>query len=98
VDVEVGSYLPYIVQYWCYHVIGLSLFFCRVDKLLNELRIDTTPNVFFKGFTSMEIDIFLCDLECFTNFKAPMFDKWLDFMLIHTLAKNIVSKGVGTFC
>jgi hypothetical protein len=39
----------------------------------------------------MGIDIFLCDLQCFTNFEAPMFDKWLDFMLIHTFAKNIVS-------
>jgi hypothetical protein len=39
----------------------------------------------------MEIDIFLCDLQCFTNFETPMFDKWLDFMLIHTLTKSIVS-------
>jgi len=39
----------------------------------------------------MEIDIFLCDLQCFTNFETPMFDKWLDFMLIHTFTKSIVS-------
>jgi hypothetical protein len=36
----------------------------------------------------MEIDIFLRDFECFTNFETPMFNKWLDTMFIHTLAKN----------
>jgi hypothetical protein len=46
----------------------------------------------------VEIDIFLCDLEHFTNFEAPMSNKWLDFMLVHTLTKNIVQIGVGTFC
>ncbi len=64
--------------------------------MLDELRIDTTSYgleyvVFFKGFKSMEIDIFLRDIQCFTNFETPTFDKWLDFMLVHTLAKNIVS-------
>jgi len=39
----------------------------------------------------MEINIFLCDLECLTNFEAPMFDKWLAFMLVHRLATNVVS-------
>jgi len=39
----------------------------------------------------MEIDIFLRDFQCLTNFEAPTFDKWLDFMLAHKLAKNIVS-------
>jgi len=58
---------------------------------LDELRIDTTLDIFFKGLKNMEIDIFLCDLEGFTNFEALMSDKWLDFMLIHTLAKNVVS-------
>jgi hypothetical protein len=58
---------------------------------LDELRIDTTPDVFFKGLKSMEVNIFLHDLECFTNFEAPMSNKWLDFMLVHTLAKNVVS-------
>jgi hypothetical protein len=58
---------------------------------LDELRTDIISNVFFKGLKSMEINIFLCDLECFTNFEAPMFNKWLDFMLGHTLAKNVVS-------
>jgi hypothetical protein len=33
----------------------------------------------------------LRDLECFTNFETFMFDKWLDFMLVHTLVKNVVS-------
>jgi hypothetical protein len=63
---------------------------------LDELKIDTTWDeleyiVFFKGLTSMEINIFLCDLESLTNFEAPMSDKWLAFMLVHGLAKNIVS-------
>jgi hypothetical protein len=63
---------------------------------LDELRIDTILNgfeyiVFFKGLRSMEINIFLCDFKCFTNFEAPMFDEWLDFMLVHTFAKNLVS-------
>ncbi len=102
-DVEVGFFLPYIVQQWCKHVIGLSLFFYRVDELLDELRIDTTSDgleyvVFFKGLKSMEINIFLCDLECLTNFEAPMFDKWLVFMLVHRLAKTLCQTNVGTFC
>ncbi len=59
--------------------------------MLDELKIDTTSDVFFKGLKNMEIDIFLCDLECFTKFEALIFDKWLDFMLVHTLAKNIMS-------
>jgi hypothetical protein len=38
-------------------------FFCKVDKLLDELRIDTILNgfeyiVFFKGLKNMEINIF----------------------------------------
>ncbi len=46
----------------------------------------------------VEIDIFLRDHEHLTNCEALMSDKWLDFMLVHTLAKNIVQIGVGTFC
>jgi len=73
-----------------------NLFFNKVNELLDELKIDTTSNgleyiVFFKGFKSMEIDVFLHDLQCLTNFEAPMFDKWLDFMFVHTLANNVVS-------
>jgi len=80
VDVKVGFCLPYIVQHWCKHVTRLSLLFCSVDKLLDELRTDTTSDgleyiVFFTGLKSMEINIFLLDLECFTNFEAPMCDK-----------------------
>jgi CYTH domain-containing protein len=48
-------------------------------------------NVFFKGLKSMEIDIFLCDFQCLTNFETPMSNKCFDFMLVHTLTKNIVS-------
>ncbi len=91
----VGFCLPYIVQHWCKHVAGLSLLFCRVDELLDGLRTDTTSDgleyiVFFKGLKSMEINIYLCDLECLTNFEAYMLDKWLVFVLVHTLAKNVV--------
>jgi hypothetical protein len=65
--------------------------------LLDELRTNNAISdglkyiIFFKGLKSMEIDIFLCDLQCFTNFEAPMSEKWLDFMLIHTFAKSVVS-------
>jgi len=30
-------------------------------------------------------------LNVFTNFEAPISNKWLDFMLVHTLANNVVS-------
>jgi CYTH domain-containing protein len=78
----------------------ISCFHCRVDELLVELRNDATINpldyiVFFKGFKNMEIDIFLCDLECLTNLETPMSNTWLDFMHIHTFGKNIMSnKGM----
>jgi hypothetical protein len=39
----------------------------------------------------MEIDISLFDLDHFMDFEAPMSDKWLDFMLMHTFAHNVVS-------
>jgi hypothetical protein len=39
----------------------------------------------------MDIDIFLFDLNYLTNFEAPMFDKWLDFMLVHILTQNVAS-------
>jgi hypothetical protein len=42
----------------------------------------------------METNIFN-DLQCDTNFEAPMFDKRLDFTLIHTFAKDVMSnKGM----
>ncbi len=75
----------------------ISCFHYRVDELLAKLRNDATINpldyiVFFKGFKNMEIDIFLCDLECFTNLETPMSNTWLDFMCIQTFGKTIVSK------
>jgi hypothetical protein len=43
----------------------------------------------------MEVDISLFDLDHLTNFEAPMFDNWLDFMLVHTFALNVASnKGM----
>ncbi len=47
--------------------------------------------VFFNGFKTMEIDIFFSDIEHLIDFATPMFDKWLDFMLIHTFVQNIIS-------
>jgi hypothetical protein len=42
----------------------------------------------------METNIFN-DLQCVTNFEALMFDKSLDFTLIHTFAKDVMSnKGM----
>jgi hypothetical protein len=79
----------------------ISCFHCRVDKLLAKLKNDATINpldyiVFLKGLKNMEIDIFLCDLECLTNLETPMSNTWLDFMRIHTFGKNIVSNR-GTY-
>ncbi len=70
---------------WCI----VSFFHYRVDRLLDELKNDVAPyaldyTVFFKGFQSMGIDIFFSDIEHFIDFEAPMSDKWLDFMLVHT--------------
>jgi hypothetical protein len=63
---------------------------------LHELKNDTAPYamdyiVFFKGFKSMEIDIFFSDIEHLIDFEAPMSDKWLDFMLVHAFVYNIIS-------
>jgi hypothetical protein len=49
---------------------------------LDELKNGTPLNVFdyiifFKGFENMEINISLTNLEHFTNFETPMFDKCL---------------------
>jgi len=43
---------------------------------------------FSLGLKNMEIDIFIHDFECFTYSETPMFNKWLDIMLGHTLAKD----------
>ncbi len=58
---------------------------------MNELKNGTPLDVFnyiifFKGLKSMEFDISLSDLDHLTNFEAPMFDKWLDFMIVQTFA------------
>jgi hypothetical protein len=63
--------------------------------LLDELKNDATLNaldyiVFFKGFKSMEIDIFFIDIHHFIDFEAPMSNKWLDFMLVHTFVHNVI--------
>jgi hypothetical protein len=63
---------------------------------VDELRNGTPLNafdyiVFFKGLKSMEIDISLSDLDHLTNFEAPIYDKWLDFMFVHTFAYNVAS-------
>jgi hypothetical protein len=65
-------------------MVGLLFFYlhCRVDKLLDELKNGTLPNVFdyiifFKGFKNMEINISLNNFEHFMDFEAPMSDKCL---------------------
>jgi len=63
----------------------------KVDKLVDELRNGTPLNafdyiIFFKGLKSMEIDISLFDIDHLTNFEAPISDKWLDFMFVHTFS------------
>jgi hypothetical protein len=57
--------------------------------VLDELKNDAAPDaldciVFFKGFKSMEIDIFFSDIKHMIDFEAPMSNKWLDFMPIYT--------------
>jgi len=68
----------------------------KVDELVDELRNETPLDafdyiMFFKGLKSMEIDISSSDLDHLTNFEAPIFNKWLDFMLVHTFAHNAAS-------
>jgi hypothetical protein len=63
-----------------------------VDELRNGKSLDAFDYiVFFKGLKSMEINISLFDLDHLTDFEAPMSDKWLDFMLMHTFAQNLAS-------
>jgi hypothetical protein len=38
----------------------------------------------------MDIDVFFNDIEHLIDFEAPMSNKWLDFMLVHTFAHNVV--------
>jgi hypothetical protein len=63
---------------------------------VDELRNGTPKQafdyiIFFKGLKSMEIDISLSNFDHLMDFKAPMFNKWLDFMLVHTFAQNVAS-------
>jgi hypothetical protein len=39
----------------------------------------------------MEIDIGLMIFMTLIVFQAQLSDKWFDFMLVHTFAKNVVS-------
>jgi hypothetical protein len=41
---------------------------------------------FFQRLQTMEVDISLYDFDHFMDFETPMFDKWLDIMLVHTFA------------
>jgi hypothetical protein len=45
----------------------------------------------FSRASKAEIHISLFDFDHLTYFEAPMFDKWLDFMLVHTFAQNVAS-------
>ncbi len=63
-----------------------------MDELINGTPLDAFDYIiFFKGLKNMEIDITLSDLDHLTNFEAPMSNKWLDFMLVHTFAQNFAS-------
>ncbi len=63
-----------------------------MDELKNGTPLDVFDYiVFFKGLKNMEINISLSDLDHLTNFEPPIFDKWLDFMLVHTFAHNVAS-------
>jgi hypothetical protein len=76
-----------------------SIFFYlhyKVDELVDELRNGTPLDVFdyivfFMGLKNMEINISLSNIDHLTNFEAPMFNKWLDFMLMHTFTQNVAS-------
>jgi hypothetical protein len=63
-----------------------------VDELKNWTLLDAFDYIiFFKGLKSMEINIFLFNFDHLTDFKAPMSNKWLDFMLVNTFAHNVTS-------
>ncbi len=58
-----------------------------MDELRNGTPLDVFDYiVFFKGLKSMEVDISFSDIDYLMDFEAPMFEKWLDFMLVHTFA------------
>jgi hypothetical protein len=60
-----------------------------VDQLKNGTPLDAFDYiVLFKGLKSMEINISLSNLDHFMDFEAPMSDKWLDYMLLHTFAQK----------
>jgi hypothetical protein len=67
-----------------------------VDELRNGTLLDAFDYIiFFKGLKSMEINISLSNFDHLTDFKAPMFNKWLAFMLVNTFAQNVASnKGM----
>ncbi len=59
-----------------------------MDELRNGTPLDAFDYIiFFKGLKSMEMNISLSNFD----FKAPMSNKWLDFMLVNTFAQNVVS-------
>jgi hypothetical protein len=67
-----------------------------VDELRNGTPLDAFDYIIFPaGFKSMEINISLSNFDHLTDFKAPMSNKWLDFMLVNAFAQNVVSnKGI----
>ncbi len=67
-----------------------------MDELRNGTLLDAFDYIiFFKGLKSMEINISLSNFDHLTDFKAPMFNKWLAFMLVNTFAQNVASnKGM----
>ncbi len=67
-----------------------------MDELRNGTLLDAFDYIiFFKGLKSMEINIPLSNFDHLTDFKAPMSNKWLDFMLVNAFAQNVASnKGI----
>ncbi len=67
-----------------------------MDELRNGTPLDAFDYIiFFKGLKSMEINISLFNFDHLTNFKAPMSNKRLDFMLVNAFAQNVASnKGI----
>ncbi len=54
---------------------------------------DNWLNCLFKGLKNMWIPIDFNDVQSLTNFQAHLSDKWLNFMLIHTFAKNVLNRN-----
>jgi hypothetical protein len=65
------------------HVVGW------IEKWHNFKHI--ALHCFFQRFQKYGIDIFFSDIAHLIDFEVAMSNKWLDFMLVHIFAQNVIS-------